>query len=439
MLKDLQRLVRKSVHRLVRAGIARLPRKQRFKMIRSFVDCNNSPSGRLSLKIAETKEELEACFSLLHDAYVESGFMKPHPSGMRVTIYHALPTTTTLCAKYDGKVVGTISLVRESALGVPLQKIFDLNGVRAKEGQIAEVSALAIRREFRRTGGSILFPLMKFMYEYCTTFFDTRHLVIAVNPYHIEMYESMLFFQRLTANVVEKYDFVNGAPAVGAALDLKEAPEVFKKHYSSKPPRRNLYAYFTEVKLPNIEFPHRRFYTTNDPVLTPELINYFFNERTDTFKNLDAREKLLLHTIYDLPDYRPMLPEIKTMLGNEAPIRRHERFSVKCPAKIAVQDTAKQTAIPIEVVEVSLSGFKARSDKPLPLNTWFDTVVQLGQSDTSHIRARAVRGNNTELKGFYGFSIEEPPDQLWNKFVSALYQSKTYSDLKRPTHFLSAT
>ena len=63
------------------------------------------------LKIADTKEELEACFTLLHDAYVDSGFMKPDPSGMRVTIYHALPTTTTLCAKYDGQVVGTLSLI----------------------------------------------------------------------------------------------------------------------------------------------------------------------------------------------------------------------------------------------------------------------------------------------------------------------------------------
>jgi len=157
---------------------------------------------------------------VLHDAYVDSGFMKPDPSGMRVTIYHALPTTTTLCAKYDGQVVGTISLVRESALGVPLQRIFDLSGVREKEGHIAEVSALAVHRKFRKTGGSILFPLMKFMYEYCTTFFDTRHLVIAVNPSHIEMYESLLFFKRLTANMVENYDFVNGAPAI--AWNLRE-------------------------------------------------------------------------------------------------------------------------------------------------------------------------------------------------------------------------
>ncbi len=47
--------------------------------------------------------------------------MTPDPSGMRVTIYHALPTTTTLCAKIGDQVVGTLSLIRESALGVPLQ------------------------------------------------------------------------------------------------------------------------------------------------------------------------------------------------------------------------------------------------------------------------------------------------------------------------------
>jgi hypothetical protein len=72
---------------------------------------------------------------LLHDAYVGSGFMKPHPSGMRVTIYHALPTTTTLCAKYDGQVVGTLSLIRESVLGFPLQRIFDLTAIREKKGK----------------------------------------------------------------------------------------------------------------------------------------------------------------------------------------------------------------------------------------------------------------------------------------------------------------
>lgn len=122
----------------------------RFSVYRSFVDCDPAPGERLLLKIADSRDELEACFSLLHDAYVDSGFMQPDLSGMRVTIYHALPTTTTLCAKWDGEVVGTISLIRESAFGFPLQKIFDLSDVRQKGGKLAEVSALAIHRNSER-------------------------------------------------------------------------------------------------------------------------------------------------------------------------------------------------------------------------------------------------------------------------------------------------
>ena len=427
-------LERRLVRHTIRKLISWLPRSQRFRIFRSFADCNPAPSRRLVLKIAETKEELEACFAVLHDAYVDCGFMKPDPSGMRVTIYHALPTTTTLCAKYDGQIVGTISLIRESALGVPLQQIFDLTSVREKEGQIAEVSALAVHRNFRKTGGSILFPLMKFMYEYCTTFFDTRHLVIAVNPSHIEMYESLLFFQRLTKDIVETYDFVNGAPAIGATLDLKEAPELFRKCYSSKPARRNLYAYFTKVKLSNIQYPHRRFYTTNDPVLTPELLNHFFNVRTKVFENLSERNKALLHLIYDLPQYQAVLP-VSSISEDDIPIRHHQRFSVKCPARITFLNSVGQQKVSIEVIEVSLYGFLARAYNPLPLNTWCDTTIQLGHADVSHFRALALREKNNGADGYYGFHLNEP-DNLWRKFVSALYGSTISSDLNVATRFL---
>jgi hypothetical protein len=434
MLRRVRSQVGRSWHQTARKLVSWLPQKRRFKVYRSFVDCNPAPNERLVLKIAETKEELEQCFSVLHDAYVESDLMTPDPSGMRVTIYHALPTTTTLCAKYDGKVVGTISLVRESALGLPLQRIFDINAVREKGGNIAEVSALAVHRSFRRTGGSILFPLMKFMYNYCTTFFDTRHLLIAVSPRHIEMYESLLFFRRLTAKIVESYDFVNGAAAVGATLDLKEAPEIFRKEYGKLPPRKNLYAYFTQVNLPNIQFPHRRFFTTNDPVLTPDLLDYFFNVRTSGFRNLSARKQALLHLIYDLPEYRAVLPALPENVDQNL-TRRHQRFSVKCPGKIHVATAAGAEDIPIEVIEVSRYGFQVRADEKLPLNAWCDTTIQLGASDVAHFRALALREEEGETSGIYGFQLGEP-DIPWRKFVSALYRGTIYSDLDHATRFL---
>ncbi len=424
---------KKLLHQGLRRAFSLFPRSVRFGIYRSFVDCDPSPDARLVLKIAETKEELEACFKLLHDAYVSSGFMQPAASGMRVTIYHALPTTTTLCAKYDGEVVGTISLIRESVFGFPLQAIFDLNSVRAKKGKIAEVSALAVHPKFRKTGGAILFPLMKFMYEYCTTFFDTRHLVIAVNPNRIEMYESLLFFQRLTETQVANYDFANGAPAVGASLDLLEAKLILKKAYNHKSKRKNLYHYFTKLKLPNIVVPGRRFYTTNDPVMTPTLLNFFFNEATHVFDSLGDREKALLYSIYDLPEYHKYLPIGFSEEDAAYAARQSQRYSFKCSGVFNLERAGQLETHELTMIDCSQHGFLAHSSTPVTTQVWGDAVIRLGPTELSRVRALAVGAKKDA--GFYGFKMAEP-DLIWRKFVATLESGTTHEDMANATQFL---
>ncbi|MFM6991723.1 MAG: GNAT family N-acetyltransferase [Rhodoferax sp.] len=433
MKKSLRSTARKAWHSGLRKAFSLLPRPLRFAIFRSFVDCDPAPDQRLVLKIAETQEELEACFRLLHDAYVDSGFMKPDPSGMRVTIYHALPTTTTLCAKFDGEVVGTLSLIRESVFGFPLQAIFDLSKVREKRGKIAEVSALAVHPKFRKTGGAILFPLMKFMYEYCTAFFDTRHIVIAVNPNRIEMYESLLFFQRLTEQEVEKYDFANGAPAVGASLDLKDARATLKRAYGQKAQRKNLYHYFTKLKLPNIVIPGRRFYTTNDPVMTPPLLDYFFNKKTKGFAALESSEKALLYSIYNLPDYVKVLPIGFGDGDSAAAARQHQRYSFKCHGIFDVDVAGQHETFEITMVDCSMHGFLAHCKSPLPIQMWGNAVIRLGPQEQSTIRALAV-GAKKDV-GFYGFKLAEP-DIVWRKFVATLEAGTTHDDMANATRFL---
>ncbi len=428
--------IKRRWHRAMRRAFAFLPKAMRFGVYRSFVDCDPAPDQRLVLKIAETQEELEACFKLLHDAYVSSGFMQKDPSGMRATIYHALPTTTTLCAKYDGEVVGTLSLIRESVFGFPLQSIFDLQEVRAKGGQIAEASALAVHPKFRKTGGIILFPMMKYMYEYCRNYFDTRHLVIAVNPDRIELYESLLLFQRLTKSEVDNYDFANGAPAVGACLDLQTAPDNFEDVYGEKTLRRNLYNYFVHTKMHNIVMPTRRYFTTNDPVMTPELLDYFFNQRTQGFSKLDERSKILLHTIYNLPDYQEILPPIIQSPDNDKTLRQHERFSVKCPASFVVSSAGASESFELQVVDLSQTGFLAQSSTTLPVLTAGTAVIVLGNAELSTVKATAVRAkHDDETHHYYSFTLVEP-DLAWRKFISALMHGSTHEDLTYATRFL---
>ena len=131
MKKSFVSSAKRHLHKGLRQAFSWLPRKLRHAIYRSFVEIDAKPDPGLAFKIASTRDDLEACFRLLHDAYVNEGFMKPDPSGLRATLYHALPTTTTLCATLNGEVIGTLSLIRESPMGFPLQAIFDLTEVRA--------------------------------------------------------------------------------------------------------------------------------------------------------------------------------------------------------------------------------------------------------------------------------------------------------------------
>jgi hypothetical protein len=397
--------------KLARWALAALPEGLRFGIYRRMMNVEPLNPGSLVLKIASTQAELEACFALLHDAYVASGFMRPHPSGLRVTPYHALPTTTTLCAKLDGRVVGTLSIVRDGVFGFPMQTAFDISAVRAKPGHIAEISALAIHPSCRKTGGSILFPLMKFMYEYCTKYFDTRHLLIAVNPNKIEMYESLLFFQRLEAQAVDRYDFANGAPAVGATLDLYEAPAIFKRAYGHKPGRRNLHRYFVDTRLDAIQFPSRPWHTTNDPVLTPALMDHFFNQRVPVLQALDERKQRLLHSIYPGPEWSGVLPACEVNRNGGAALRQHPRFTVTCPAKVGLPDTSSTDAT---IVEISRSGFVARTPWPLRVGMLCDVQAELGTGVRTRVVAEVVRALKPGAEPVFGFRVEQP-DDAWQQ------------------------
>ncbi|MDE2367644.1 MAG: GNAT family N-acetyltransferase [Burkholderiales bacterium] len=402
----------------MRRALAALPASARFGLYRSLIDCRTRLDDAYEFKIAQTREELESCFSLLHDAYVASGFMKPHPSGLRVTPYHALPTTTTLCAKFAGQVVGTLSIVRDGVFGFPMQSAFDISGVRAREGRIAEISALAIHPSYRQTGGTILFPLMKFMYEYCTRFFDTRHLVIAVNPNRIEMYESLLFFQRLQTQVVDRYDFANGAPAVGATLDLHEAPEVFKRAYDGKSQRRNLYRYFVDLELPQIRFPDRTWAVSNDPILTPMLVDYFFNQRTQGFAALDPRRRRLLHSIYAGPEWQAILPPLGEQTDFGGGLRRNPRFTFKCSGMMTPID---EPGAPREltIVEISNQGFQARSGEPLRRGQQFTVRAELGAGICTSVSAMAVRTLTRDGEQLFGCKVLEA-DESWRNCLAWL-------------------
>lgn len=416
--------------RWMKACFKNMPKSMRLVLYRKLAKVP-AVNKSLELKIAQSSQELEGCFALLHGAYVEAGFMKADPSGLRVTPYHALPTTTTLCAKVSGQVVGTVSIVREGVFGLPMGQAFDLSAVREKGGNIAEISSLAIHPSWRKTSGMVLFPLMKFLYEYCVEMFDTKHLAIAVNPDRIELYEALLGFERLPGGLVDSYGFANGAPAVGATLDLRMADEKLKRLYQGSSSKNNLHAYMTSGRDGSIEHPTRRYFVTNDPVMTPDLLREFFEERTSVFAMLDARRKALLGAIYQAPAFDGILPKPNPSLLGGARVRKHPRFTLSAPALAR----SNQVNWPMRVIEASLNGFMARCEGRSAPPEGFDGEIDVEISDGQFLKLRArcmrmsFKGGASDMSFVIDSSCQE-----WKDCVAVLEESETGAGMLASIH-----
>ena len=123
-----------------------LPKSFQAKFIRAMFEVDYNLPKELVLKQADTEDEIQQALKLVHDSYVELNYMDPKESELRFSKFHALPTTVILVAKFDDVVVGTISIIPDSSLGLPVDTTWDLGKYRRKGKLIAEISSLAIKK-----------------------------------------------------------------------------------------------------------------------------------------------------------------------------------------------------------------------------------------------------------------------------------------------------
>ena len=182
------------------------------------------PSLRVGL--ASDTATYDAAFRLVHDQYVWRGYMTPTPSGRRLSVHHALPTTKVFVANRLDRLVGTLTLVQDSLLGLPLDDLYrdEVAELRDRGRRIAEVAALATAGDCRRTGIAVVSHLMRMVVTYALKIAGINDLCITVNPRHVEFYRTCLRFEAIGPE--RAYGKVNGAPAVAMRLDLDVAREV---------------------------------------------------------------------------------------------------------------------------------------------------------------------------------------------------------------------
>lgn len=408
----------KSRSRPVRAWLRKtvienLPEPLKPFLYRRMIKIDTTGPEGLELRIAKTKDELSAAFRLLHDNYVRSGFMQPHESKMRLTPYHLLPSTTTLIACIGDKVVGTVSLVRSGTFGTPLESIYDISEYRKRGERIAEVSSLSVSKEYSGQHGKILLPLLNYLYTYSKSYFGVDYLAIAVNPAWWDFYRHILLFEELKNAKVSSYSFVNNAPAVGGILDLRTAPERYRAVYGSKQKDQNLHAFLGETILPFAVYPQNTYGVVSHPVMTPDLINYFFREKSNVLENLTDAQCEAVWELYTQAAFRMVLPRTRVERDVASSRKPGARHDVEALVYLHLNDGQAITAV---IKNVSKKGAMLVADRGFRKNEEIELELDLNGSDKSRMNARIAWSNKSGISGIE-LQIESP---IWQAFVAGL-------------------
>lgn len=252
-------------------------------------------------QVAKSSEELEQALSLVYNKYASRGYIpNDYKSKFRISIYNALPSTTTFIAKQNEQLVATVTIIPDSPIGLPMDKLYKekIDILRKQGRKIAEVSQLAKLalnndvlaknwfqrfkyRAFKCRNFSFILKLFKLVSDCAIYAEKLNDLCIAVNPRHRCIYK-FLGFEDLGG--LKSYGSVNGAPAVAMRLNLDNIEGRLRN-------RRGLYGLFFGKKTdPNLFKNKFRF--------TAAELKYFFLEKSNIFKKAPAEQLEYIKSCY---------------------------------------------------------------------------------------------------------------------------------------------
>lgn len=390
----------KWIKKLLMQGLRRLPATLRNEVVRRSIQIPDNLPENLVFKIAETTDELEAAFRLVYDSYLPLGYCEPNDYRLRSTVHHALASTTTLLALDQGQVVGTLSVIRDNRLGLPLEKVFNVNCLRKNSDRIAEITSMVIDKNYRREkGGQVLFPLLRLMYEYSTSYFGVRHLVVSIHPKDAFFYESLLLFKKIPGTTVQDY---LGAPAVTLHLDLQFALHEYEKIYAKRNTKSNLFYFFVQRKIPNVKMPSRQFQKINDPLVTREYYQKLFIEKLGL--QIEDRRRSINYNLADEMTNPSMRFEVEMKIYSHS----HSQL-IKSESLGRVRD-------------ISQTGFRAYFEIFINLDNEIEFTIEVGPKIFSKVTAHAVWQS---IDYGVGFAIVKS-DSNWVDLVQFLKIEQTH-------------
>lgn len=190
-------------------------------------------SGDIQIRLAESGREIEAANWLVFRNYVEDGFWEEDETQVRNNKFLNSPSRRIFVALREGELIGTLSIVTDSLLGLPSDEtqIEPMRALRSMDQSIAEISAFAMDRA-ASSSKTVFLYLIGYMFQYSLYYAGVDRLIASCKPSHADFYVSNLCFSRLSNLTYYDYSRASGY-LIG--LNLMDAHRLFSKRY---PPDR---------------------------------------------------------------------------------------------------------------------------------------------------------------------------------------------------------
>jgi hypothetical protein len=182
-------------------------------------------ASAIEVVMSDRVEEADAALRLIHDGFVESGYVVPQPSGRRLHASYLNPGTFFALARMDGVPVGATVLMPDGPFGLPSDRAFaeEIDALRATPGgTLFEAGSLAVGTAWRRHTRRIYTRLMATLIRGGLEMDPDARVVFSIAPESARFYVGLFGLEAMSEPRP-----LYGAPAVLIGGDARVMVETF--------------------------------------------------------------------------------------------------------------------------------------------------------------------------------------------------------------------
>ena len=268
-------------------------------------------NGEQMVRIANRLELRQKTYEYVYKVYLKEDYIKNRDSKYQLTIYNALPNTTTLYAEDpNGNFNGTFTMVFDSDIGLPsyLQYKNEIDRLRFDNRRICEIISFGIDRA-QRGSVKILAGLFYCAYLIAWHVMEATDFIINVIPSQEGFYCKNMLFRRI--GNTKACPRTDGVPAVLLNLPISLTRKL-KREKRLFPFSMINYSEKEEVKLA------RRLKRMILPMSDIEFYTFFI-EKTDLWYNATDDQKDYIKKLYpsDMTDHSRISRALAKTISNK--------------------------------------------------------------------------------------------------------------------------